>query len=280
MKPHIFELSAMHTLNTPNGVLAYRMSPGSGLPVVLLHTNSSSSAIYQPLLDSALGQQYRLIAVDFPGHGDSSDADEPQRDYTIPAYARQVSALIAALELKQAAVIGCSLGGHVALELAAQQPDQVCGLIIMGTPPVGPGVDHMDRAFIPTEHMALTGLASWTQEQAAQYGQACMGDIPLSADLHAVFARADGRARERMFSHWQSGAEGYDQRAFVADSATPLAVLHGGADPFISYDYLESLQWGNLWREQIHQLKAAGHMPFLQAPAEFERLTSEFLATL
>jgi len=270
----------MHTLNTPNDTLVYRTSNGSGLPVVLLHTNSSSSAIYQPLLDSALGQRYQLLAVDFPGHGDSANADNPKQDYTIPAYARQVGDLLAALGLKKVAVIGCSLGGHVALELAAQQPGQVCGLMIMGTPPVGPGVEHMEAAFIPTEHMALTGLASWSQEQAAQYGQACLGEIPLSPELHTVFARADGRARERMFSHWQSGAEGYNQRDFVASSAIPLAVLHGAADPFISCDYLRSLHWGNLWRGQVQLLDTAGHLPFLQAPEEFQQLAGDFLAEL
>jgi pimeloyl-ACP methyl ester carboxylesterase len=66
-------------IDTPNGALAVHESAGQGPPVVLIHGNSSSSRVFSRQLDGPLGQRFRLIAVDLPGHGASDDAKDPSR---------------------------------------------------------------------------------------------------------------------------------------------------------------------------------------------------------
>jgi pimeloyl-ACP methyl ester carboxylesterase len=66
-------------IDTPNGALAVQESAGQGPPVVLIHGNSSSSRVFSRQLDGPLGQRFRLIAVDLPGHGASDDAKDPSR---------------------------------------------------------------------------------------------------------------------------------------------------------------------------------------------------------
>src|ERR1700677_4384860 len=53
------------------GIAVHESSAGQGPPVVLIHGNSSSSSVFSRQLDGALGERFRLIAVDLPGHGAS-----------------------------------------------------------------------------------------------------------------------------------------------------------------------------------------------------------------
>src|SRR5882757_3599058 len=111
-------------------------SPGSGRPILLVHGNSSSSRIWQKQLQGPLGAKYRLIAIDLPGHGASLPASNPEQDYSGSGYAACVAAVARELGLKDAVVVGWSLGGHAVLNAAASLP-MASGLMIFGTPPIG-----------------------------------------------------------------------------------------------------------------------------------------------
>jgi pimeloyl-ACP methyl ester carboxylesterase len=83
-------------IDAPNGALAVHESAGRGPPVVFIHGNSSSSRVFSRQLDGPLGQRFRLIAVDLPGHGASDDAEDPSA-YSLPGYGRAVRAVLDAL---------------------------------------------------------------------------------------------------------------------------------------------------------------------------------------
>src|SRR5208282_6679626 len=133
-------------IDAPNGAIAFRESGGKGPAAVLIHGNSSSSRVFSRQLDGPLGQQFRLVAVDLPGHGASDDARD-RSAYSLPGHARAVRAVVDALQLGGAVFAGWSLGGHVALEMA---PDlrHARGFVIFGTPPFA-FPPAMANAFLP-----------------------------------------------------------------------------------------------------------------------------------
>jgi pimeloyl-ACP methyl ester carboxylesterase len=100
---------------------------GKGDPVMLLHGLGASKITWLPLL-APLGRRYRVIVPDLPGHGES---EKPRREYTPRFYARVVRHLMDAFELKQSAIVGNSLGGRIALELALRSPGRVAGLALL-----------------------------------------------------------------------------------------------------------------------------------------------------
>ncbi len=101
---------------------------GTGEPVLLLHGLGATKASFLPTLD-ALAPHYRAIGVDLPGFGDS---DKPLfAAYDAPYFAQAMTALLDALELDSAHVVGNSMGGRVALELGLAHPDRVNRLVLL-----------------------------------------------------------------------------------------------------------------------------------------------------
>jgi pimeloyl-ACP methyl ester carboxylesterase len=105
---------------------AFRQA-GQGPPVLLLHGLGDSSATWAALLPE-LARTHRVIAPDLLGHGRS---DTPRGDYSIPAHANDLRDLLDALRLRRATVIGHSLGGGLAMQLAYQFPHLVDRLILV-----------------------------------------------------------------------------------------------------------------------------------------------------
>src|SRR2546430_1535502 len=92
---------------------------GRGQPIVALHINQQSSALYLEMIE-ALAPQMRPIAIDYPSHGMSDhSAQQPE----IADYARAVIEILDALGIRQTMVLGEATGAGVAVELAGSYPD-------------------------------------------------------------------------------------------------------------------------------------------------------------
>jgi pimeloyl-ACP methyl ester carboxylesterase len=108
--------------------------PASGEPVLLVHGWGASVYTYRHLLPAIAHTGRRAIAFDLRGHG-LSDKPEATADYTTAALLGDLHALMDAMELARADVIGHSLGGSLALRLALESPDRVRKLVLAD--PVG-----------------------------------------------------------------------------------------------------------------------------------------------
>ncbi len=101
---------------------------GSGPPVLLIHGLGATKVSFLPTLN-ALAESHRPIAVDLPGFGDST---KPIRAaYDAPYFASAIVALLDALELERADIVGNSMGGRVAIELGLRHPERVRRLALL-----------------------------------------------------------------------------------------------------------------------------------------------------
>lgn len=265
------------TLRTSVADLAVRESPGVGPAVLMLHGNSSSSAIFQPQFDCALCSSYRLIAIDLPGHGASGDAVDPAFGYTLAGYATAAVEALGQLGVGRVTLLGWSLGGHVALDMISRFPG-IAGIMISGTPPVPGGPEGLALGFMPTPLMALSSQGGWSDADAETWARATVGpNAPCPAPLIEAARRTPGAAREIFFADALSGRID-DQRAIAETSSIPLAIVNGAQDPFINPDYFATVRYANLWDGQIHRLDGLGHAPFWEAPARFNPILERFLA--
>jgi pimeloyl-ACP methyl ester carboxylesterase len=107
---------------------AYKGDP-SGTPIILLHGYGDSWFSYSPILP-LLDKKYRVYIPDQRGHGNS---DRPSEGYALKQFAADVVAFMDAMNVKQATIVGHSMGSFVAQHVAAQVPGRVNKLVLIGS---------------------------------------------------------------------------------------------------------------------------------------------------
>lgn len=115
---------------TVRGALAYVEQSSSGRPVLCLHTAGQSGVQWRGTTERLADLGYRVIVPDLPGHGRSEPAPGgPVRD--LGDYARWCLELLELLDVEKPFVVGCSIGGKIALDLAVRAGDQLAGVVAM-----------------------------------------------------------------------------------------------------------------------------------------------------
>ncbi|HET7716937.1 MAG TPA: alpha/beta hydrolase [Bauldia sp.] len=266
-----------HIVPTPFANLSILESEGNGLPVLFIHGNSNDRHVFRHQMRSDLAERYRLIAVDLPGHGHSSDAFDPVRTYSMPGYAECLGALIDVLGLERTAAVGWSLGGHVALEMIPRT-EALIGVMIVGAPPVGAQLEAIKEGFQETPALYLAGKEDFSEDDFKSFTALTLGPF-ADAESEKSMRRTHGLARRLSFEALLAG-KAADERHIVQTSTTPVAVLNGEKDGIVNIDYLDSVKFRNLWSEHCYILRGIGHAPFLEAPKEFNRILGDFLAYL
>lgn len=263
------------TLQINGDSIAVYQSEGTGPAALLIHGNSCSLRCYQHQLKGPLGRKYRLVALDLPGHGQSSDAGDPQATYSLPGYAQVVVEVVRRLNLTNAVIVGWSLGGHIAYEASAHLPD-AAGFMTFGAPPVGiPPA--LDQAFLPNPAMRLAFQPRLTSDEALELATAFFkpGDTPPDLFVEDV-ARTDGRARQFLSASLATGSY-QDELAIVGQLARPLAILHGERDQLVNGAYIAALPMPTLWRGAVQILSDVGHAIQWEGHQQFNDLLEAFL---
>jgi pimeloyl-ACP methyl ester carboxylesterase len=265
-------------VETQHARVAISETDGTGHPVLLIHGNSSCRQVFRHQLEGELGNRYRMIAMDLPGHGDSENARDPQESYTQPAYAEAAVDVLRACGAENAVILGWSLGGHIGIELISRLPD-MRALTFSGTPPTGPGTEEVSRAFTPLPHMAFTSKELFSQEDAETYAKyTCGVDLPPDPVLSAAVKRTDGKARRIMWDRWTIEGLGCPQRRTVETWDRPIAVIQGSDEAFFDNAYLDGINWRNLWSEKVHIIDGGGHAPFWAKSDLYNGILASFLA--
>ncbi|MFN8130716.1 MAG: alpha/beta hydrolase [Solirubrobacteraceae bacterium] len=243
---------------------------GAGPPLVLLNGLAATHADWDPAFVAALAESWTVVALDHRGMGASSDDGAP---FTIEDLAADVATATDGLGLGPAAVAGWSMGGFVALALAAARPGLVTSLALLGTAtgggePSPPGVLE-----------TITDLEPPPREQAARL-LALLFPAPVAAQIDAEFGDlvADARAgldagvlaRQRQaILAWQAG--GLAGR--LGEIRAPALVACGTADAVIPPANALTLAAG-LDGSWLVRFRDAGHAFMAQVPAAIASLVT------
>ena len=104
-----------------NDIALYYEIAGQGQPVLLIHGLGSSTRDWE-YQTTAFSTHYRVVALDVRGHGQS---DKPPGPYSIPLFTSDTAELMRSLELGPSHIVGISMGGMIAFQLAIDTPDLV-----------------------------------------------------------------------------------------------------------------------------------------------------------
>lgn len=274
LERQIEQSAASGMVDTRYGKVAYTVH-GEGPVLVMLHGSTFSGVAFETLTGSGLAATRRLVCLDFLGHGRSENASDPDRAYTVTGLADSVEDALAALGVSEYAVFGWSLGGHVAIELAARGRG-VRGLVLTGAPPVAPGLLSALSAFRISRALMCASKEKLSGNDLGRFSLACFGRNPVL--FHADQARSDGRLRPRFAKSLMKG-DGANQKRFVETTDLPVRIIHGESDPFLRLSFLRRLRFRSV-ASGLTVIRDAGHAVFLDQGGDFVGVLHRFLLSL
>jgi len=270
---------------------------GRGSPVVFIHGLGSSGYMeWRKNLEIA-ASRHRVFAPDLPGYGRT---DKPRARYTIPYFARFIERYMDDRRLRSAVVVGTSLGGRVALEVALEQPRLVRKLVLVNTLGLGrPKVRMAQVAYglvsLPRVGEAVMGFARdalrWAsptmiRRVAGRYAgvstdlELTMDDTYLD-DLREMYAADEFRSaylstvRALINPRALFGGQ-HDVTRRLNELKIPVQLIWGADDPLFPVAQAERAH-SLIERSKLAVITGAGHTPQAERPEEFNRVLQQFL---
>ena len=254
--------------------LSYEVS-GSGAPVVFLHQGIADSRVWDHQWIS-FAPAYMLVRCDLPGFGRTPIERVPV------TYARDVADALDAAGVSQAAVIGGSLGGRVALELAVGRPDLVRALVLVA--PALPGVDWSAdvRAYGAAEDEAM---AAGDLDAAAELNLRMWVDGPQRTPgevdplVRAAVGEMQRQALELQAPHWDDDEEMLVPHLAdrLGDVRVPTLVVVGEQD-VADFQALAARMAADIPGARLVTIPDTAHVPNLERPRVFDTAVLGFLA--
>jgi non-heme chloroperoxidase len=242
--------------------------PADGRPVLFLHGYTDSWRSFAGVLER-LPAGVRGLAPSQRGHGGS---ERPACCYGVPDLVADAVALLDARGIERASVVGHSMGSFVARRLAAEHPERVDRLVLVGAGPrvgVPPVIDF---------HAAVAGLADPIPRQLVHEFQAGTVHRPLPDEMLAVFVDESLRVPARVWRQMLDGLLEDDRRPLsLSDVAAPTLVLGGERDAFWPPAELAALH-AALPASTLALWPDSGHSPHWEAPERFVAELAAFLA--
>jgi pimeloyl-ACP methyl ester carboxylesterase len=259
---------------------------GSGPPLLLLHGIGSDHRTWDRVI-GPLAEQFTVIAPDLLGHGAS---DRPRGDYSIGGYANGMRDLLALLDVESVTVVGHSLGGGVAMQMAYQYPMLVERLVLVGPGGLGLGVHPLLRALtLPGAGFAVTAaeLPGVRQAIALATLAAHRAGLPGSVDapfmLEVFQSLGDAQTRNAFLRVLRGAVDWRGQQVTMRDrgylvGALPVCVVWGERDSVVPCHQVEAVQQ-HFPATRVVKLAGVGHFPHVTRPEEFVTTVREFMAS-
>ena len=262
------------TINA-GGIETSYLEAGSGETVLMLHGSGpgvSAQANWQRNIPT-LAQRFHVLAPDIVGFGTTERPEDIV--YSLRTWTDHIWAFMDARGIEKARVIGNSLGGRIALQMATDQPDRITKMVLMGTP--GAGMTPSEglaalRAYEPSHDAMRDLLRNYFAVDPAM----------ITDDLVAIryeASIADGAYeayRAMFFDPRHAGTELGITESQVRAIATPTLLIHGREDRVVPLQ-VSLTMLGLLPNADLHVFSACGHWTQIERADEFSAVVSDYL---
>ncbi|MFO0616947.1 MAG: alpha/beta fold hydrolase [Polyangiaceae bacterium] len=259
--------------------------PADATPVLLLHGLGATSASFLPTMHD-LAPDHRVIAVDLPGFGES---DKPVRPLRPAFFAQHVASVLDALRIDRAHLVGNSMGGRIALEVALRTPDRVDRLALL-CPSMAwrrfrfaTGLVRLLRHELAVLPLPLVRgvVVLVLRSLFAHADRVPKNGIDAAADeFMRVFSSARGRvaffnAAREIYLEEPLGERGFWER--LPRLARPALFLFGEKDLLVPRAFARFVEEA-VPRARCEIFEDCGHVPQFELPARTHALVRAFFA--
>jgi pimeloyl-ACP methyl ester carboxylesterase len=266
--PEAFPRTAVRT---ELGPISFRDRPGTGRPIVLLHGIGSNAAGWRHQYE-ALATGRRVVGWDAPGYGESFtfSAEVP----SVEQYAGALIALLAALGIERASVVGHSFGGLIAACAAAIFPARVQQLVLAACSSGHATYDKEKR-----ESMLGARLGALSDGSAEDYARARVNNLlspTPAAEVAEEAVQIMAQIKHPGFPQAARMVSATDIFPYLRRIESPTRVICGTRDRVTPPELNRSIADAVRGADFI-PVEGAGHWLFLEFPKEFNRAVREFI---
>jgi pimeloyl-ACP methyl ester carboxylesterase len=259
-----------------NGISMYYEIHGEGIPLVLimgLRRNLEWWYCQVP----ALSRQFRVIIFDNRGAGRS---DKPDTEYSIRLFADDTAGLMDALGLQSAHVLGVSMGGYIAQELALNYPDKVRSLILGCTSCGGKRAAVMseERTKKFVANKGLTPAEILRKDMDIYFSDSFIMDNPERVQEFIDISLKHYQPAYAFFRQF-AACRKHDTADRLCNLRLPVLLLTGDDDPLVPTPNSLILK-EILPASELYLLPRLRHAFFIEEPEEFNRKVLEFIGAL
>jgi len=256
---------------------------GSGPVLLLIHGMGGSYENWGEVI-GPLARKYTVVAPDLPGHGGSAPG---AGDYSLGALAIGLRDMLLALGHDRATLVGHSLGGGIAMQLAYQFPELAERLVLVSSGGLGPEVSLILRAAaLPGADLFIAATANPGRRAGGVLGRGLRAlglqptaDVAEVAHGYASLSDPDRRAAflatlRSVINPRGQRVDGRDRLYLAAD--LPVLIVWGSRDPIIPVRHGERAHEA-IPGSRLECFDGVGHLPQLEAPGRFVAVLERFL---
>jgi pimeloyl-ACP methyl ester carboxylesterase len=227
---------------------------GGGNPaVVFLHYFGGAALSWQWVVEALPAESY-CVALNLPGFGTAASLEKP----SLSGYADYVKRAIGSLGLERFVIVGHSMGGKIALQVAADQPDGLQQVILIApSPPTQEPMPDEERQRLLTRHPSQEN-AETTVQQAAK--------APLSEQQRSVALQTHMTAEDSAWRWWLKEGMNHSIAEQMAQVQVPVTVVASKDDPVFPFDTIQQEVMAYLPDAHLVETADIGHLMPLERP--------------
>jgi len=260
--------SATPTPGDSGALLAYD-ERGDGPTILFLHGHPFSRAMWSTQLD-VLSDEFRALAPDLPGYGDSAPLAETM---SMRGFADTVVGLLDARRVERATIVGLSMGGLVAMELGLGYPERVHGLVLAATTAAPVTDEEAERRRATAADIEANGMLGHTVEMLPRlFGPVAARNPAVTVPIVTTMLRTSPAGPAAAL---RGRAERPDYASLLRTLRPPALVIAGDRDAYSTREVTDQLV-AALPNPEVLILEGVGHFPNLEAPDVFDDAVRSF----
>ncbi len=238
--------------------------------IFCIHGNSSSAKVFKKLMKSNKVLNTK-IAVDLKGHGANQNKEYELDDFSLESQKKYIISMLSEID-GDILLIGNSLGGHLAIEIA-NEIKNLKGLVIMGTPPVKNPIN-FDEAFIPVDALNTYFTEYPSKKEISEAANVTVNHKSKSKIIISDFKRANPLVRKAIAIDITQN-KFLDQFSIFTKLNVAKYIIAGDTDPSVNRKYLEYVKNSCKNECEIIDLTNCGHFPSVDKPKKFIKIIGD-----
>jgi pimeloyl-ACP methyl ester carboxylesterase len=264
----------LSSIVTDKGIVHYEVD-GRGKPLVFLHGWLGSWDVWRhTMLSISSLRQYKIYALDFWGFGDSAKKSAPF--FTISSYVFMVDQFMEIMGIAQVPVIGHSMGGTVAMNLALEHPSRVEKVVVIGSPMIGSSLNILLKL---AGHQFVASLV-WSNLDLLRLGLKIFSSqwAKDGPKLYRMIEKDLSRTTVEAFWWSIASLREINLKPYLSQIKVPTLAVYGKKDNIVHPSQARIIG-EQVEGARVEWMNGSKHFPMLDEPERFTSVLLDFLAS-